>query len=44
MLHAFQKKSTKGIQTPQVDVDLVNKRLVDARLHYEARVKKDVPR
>lgn len=44
VLPAFQKKSTKGIETPQIDVDLVNKRLVYARLHYEARVKKDVPR
>jgi phage-related protein len=43
VLHAFQKKSTKGLETPQVDVDLVNKRLGDARLHNEAHAKKDVP-
>lgn len=27
VLHAFQKKSRKGIQTPKQDIDLVNRRL-----------------
>lgn len=31
VLHAFQKKSKKGIGTPQEDTDLVKKRLKDAK-------------
>lgn len=27
VIHAFQKKSTKGIATPQKDIDLINARL-----------------
>ncbi|WP_245313494.1 hypothetical protein [Rhizobium sp. R635] len=27
MVHAFQKKSTKGIATPQKDVELIQARL-----------------
>lgn len=38
-LHAFQKKSKKGIKTPKQDIDLVKKRLKDAENHYEARVR-----
>jgi phage-related protein len=30
VLHAFQKKSTKGIATSQVDRDLIARRLKDA--------------
>ncbi len=30
ILHAFQKKSKKGIATPQADLDIVNSRLKDA--------------
>jgi phage-related protein len=30
ILHAFQKKSKKGIKTPQADVDLIKKRYKDA--------------
>jgi phage-related protein len=30
VLHAFQKKSKKGIATPQRDVDLIKKRYVEA--------------
>jgi phage-related protein len=29
VLHAFQKKSKKGIATPKVDLDLVGRRLKD---------------
>jgi phage-related protein len=36
VLHAFQKKSPKGIKTAQVDVELAAKRLSAARRHYEA--------
>jgi len=31
VLHAFQKKSTKGIETPKRDVDLIKKRYAEAR-------------
>jgi phage-related protein len=34
VLHAFQKKSTKGIATPKAEIDLVKKRLVLAQEHY----------
>ncbi len=35
VLHVFQKKSKQGIKTPKRDVDLITKRLTDARLHYQ---------
>jgi phage-related protein len=36
VLHAFQKKSTRGIATPTPDIDLIRRRLADAqRLHRE---------
>jgi phage-related protein len=31
VLHAFQKKSKRGIATPQKDLDLVRRRLMEAR-------------
>lgn len=37
VLHAFQKKSPKGIKTAQIDVDLVSSRLKLAQQDYEAR-------
>ena len=37
VLHAFQKKSTKGIATPQHEIDLVRRRLADAEQHYRER-------
>jgi phage-related protein len=37
VLHAFQKKSPKGVKTAETDVDLVSKRLKAARLDYEER-------
>ena len=37
VLHAFQKKSTKGIATPQRDIDLIRRRLSDAEQHYRER-------
>ena len=37
VLHAFQKKSPKGIKTAETDVDLIAKRLQAARLDYEER-------
>jgi phage-related protein len=37
VLHAFQKKSTKGIKTAQTDVDLISRRLKGAKEDYEKR-------
>ena len=37
VLHAFQKKSPKGVKTAQSDVGLVGRRLKTAREDYEAR-------
>ena len=37
VLHAFQKKSPKGIKTSQTDVELVSRRLRAASEDYEAR-------
>ena len=36
VLHAFQKKSKRGIATPRQDLDLIKRRLIEAgRLHRE---------
>ncbi len=35
VLHAFQKKSKKGIATPKEEIDLVKKRLKAAEEHYK---------
>jgi phage-related protein len=35
VLHAFQKKSKKGIATPQRDIDLIKARLKRAEQHYK---------
>ncbi|HEX9112458.1 MAG TPA: type II toxin-antitoxin system RelE/ParE family toxin [Terriglobales bacterium] len=37
VLHAFQKKSPRGIKTSQTDVELVSRRLKSASEDYEAR-------
>ena len=37
VLHAFQKKSRKGIKTPIQDIDLIRLRLRQADLEHEAR-------
>lgn len=34
VLHAFQKKSKKGIATPKADLDLIKDRLKQAREHH----------
>src|SRR4051794_23376745 len=36
VLHAFQKKSKKGIATPKPEVDLIRRRLKAAEQHHEA--------
>ena len=33
VLHCFQKKSTKGIETPKQDMDLIHERLKAAQAH-----------
>ena len=37
VLHAFQKKSPKGIKTAQRNIDLIKHRLKQAQQDYEAR-------
>ena len=37
VLHAFQKKSKKGIETPMADMQLVRRRLKAAGEHHEER-------
>src|ERR1700720_4487375 len=37
VLHAFQKKSPSGIRTARKDVELIGRRLKEARVDYEAR-------
>ena len=34
VLHAFQKKSKKGVSTPKEEIDLVKKRFKSAEEHY----------
>ena len=41
VLHAFQKKSPKGIKTARGDVNLVGQRLKAAQMDYEARYGKE---
>ena len=40
VLHAFQKKSKKGIATPQREIELIKSRLRDAELHYRGRAER----
>ena len=35
VLHAFQKKSKKGIATPKHEIDLIERRLRKAKEHYD---------
>lgn len=37
VLHAFKKKSTKGISTPKPDIDLIKARYKKAEEHYKAK-------
>ncbi|MBA3811504.1 MAG: type II toxin-antitoxin system RelE/ParE family toxin [Caulobacteraceae bacterium] len=39
VLHCFQKKSKSGISTPRIDVDLIERRLKDARMLHKQRRK-----
>lgn len=37
VLHAFQKKSTRGISTPAREIELVRRRLIEAERDYRER-------
>jgi phage-related protein len=37
VLHAFMKKSKRGIKTPKTDIDLIKQRLRDAEHDYQPR-------
>ena len=37
VLHAFQKKSKRGVATPKAELDMINQRLRRAREEYEHR-------
>jgi phage-related protein len=37
VLHAFQRKSTKGIETPKREIDVVQRRLAVAERHHSER-------
>ena len=37
VLHAFQKKSRRGVQTPRGDLDLIRSRLQAAEADYQVR-------
>jgi phage-related protein len=41
VLHAFKKKSTRGVRTPQVDVDLIRRRLKAAEEDHARRFGKE---
>ena len=41
VLHAFKKKSKRGIATPKSDVELIKRRLKDAEADYAARFSKE---
>ena len=41
VLHAFQKKSPSGIKTARKDVELIGRRLNEARADYEVRYAKE---
>ena len=40
-LHAFKKKSRRGIKTPQGDIDLIKRRLKDAETDNATREAED---
>jgi phage-related protein len=37
ILHAFQKKSKRGIATPKREIDLIRQRLAEAERDYRKR-------
>jgi phage-related protein len=43
VLHAFQKKSRRGVATPKHELDLIDQRLKRAREDYEQWLKSEKP-
>lgn len=43
VLHAFQKKSRRGVATPRAELDLIDQRLKRAREDYDQWSKSDKP-
>ncbi len=43
VLHAFQKKSKRGIATPKQDINLIETRLKRAKEHHETYLKQSKP-
>ena len=41
VLHAFKKKSKRGIKTPQSDIDLIRQRLKTAEADHASRTKRE---
>jgi phage-related protein len=41
VLHAFKKKSKRGIKTPQSDIDLIWQRLKTAEADHASRTKRE---
>src|SRR6266481_2127166 len=41
VLHAFKKKSKRGIKTPQSDIDLIRQRLKAAEADHASRTKRE---
>jgi phage-related protein len=41
VLHAFKKKSKRGIETPQAEIDLIRRRLRGAEHDYLQRFRKE---
>ena len=41
VLHAFKKKSKRGIETPKQDGDLIKRRLRDAEFDHAGRFNKE---
>lgn len=44
VLHAFQKKSKRGVATPKAELDLIDQRLKRAREDYEQWSKSEKPK
>jgi phage-related protein len=44
VLHAFQKKSKRGVATPKAELDLIDRRLKRAREDYEQWSKSEKPK
>jgi phage-related protein len=42
VVHAFKKKSKKGIKTPQSDIELIKRRLKEAEATHAAQTKQEV--